>query len=77
VRSDKLGQQALSAQAHYLLGIIGRDTKDNAEARDQFRWVVSILDTMKKDQGAENLLQRADLKQMYEESANWLKASGN
>jgi len=59
------------------LGIIGRDTKDNAEARDQFRWVVSILDTMKKDQGAENLLQRADLKQMYEESANWIKASGN
>jgi eukaryotic-like serine/threonine-protein kinase len=77
LRSDKLGQQALSAQAHYLLGIIGRDAKDNAEARDQFRWVVNILDTMKKDQGAENLLQRADLRQMYEDSANWLKTSGN
>jgi serine/threonine protein kinase/tetratricopeptide (TPR) repeat protein len=77
LRSDKLGQQALSAQAHYLLGTIGRETKDNAEARDQFRWVVNTLDTMKKDQGAENLLQRADLKQMYEDSANWLKTSGN
>jgi tetratricopeptide (TPR) repeat protein len=77
LRSDKLGQQALSAQAHYLLGIIGRDSKDNAEAREHFRWVVNILDTMKKDQGAENLLVRADMKQMYEESANWLKAAGN
>jgi tetratricopeptide (TPR) repeat protein len=77
LRSDKLGQQALSAQAHYLLGTIGRDSKDNAEARDHFRWVVNILESMKKDQGAENLLQRADLKQMYEDSANWLKASGN
>ncbi len=77
LRSDKLGQQALSAQAHYLLGSIGRETKDNAEARDQFRWVVNTLDTMKKDQGAENLLQRADLKQMYEDAANWLKTAGN
>ncbi|HEY1897336.1 MAG TPA: tetratricopeptide repeat protein, partial [Terracidiphilus sp.] len=75
LRSDKLGQQALSAQAHYLLGAIGRDGKDTGEARDHFRWVVNILDTMKKDQGAESLLQRADLKQMYEDAANWLKAA--
>jgi tetratricopeptide (TPR) repeat protein len=77
LRSDKLGQQALSAQAHYLLGTIGRDSKDNGEARDHFRWVVNILDTMKKDQGAENLLLRADMKLMYEDAAHWLKASGN
>ena len=77
LRSDKLGQQALSARAHYLLGTIARDTKENAEARDHFRWVITTLDTMKKDQGAENLLQRADMKQMYEDSANWLKTAGS
>jgi tetratricopeptide (TPR) repeat protein len=76
LRSDKLGQQALSAQAHYLLGNIARGTKDNAEARDNFRWVVNTLDTMKKDQGAENLLQRADMKLMYDDSVNWLKTAG-
>jgi hypothetical protein len=32
---------------------------------------------MKKDQGAENLLERADMKEMYEDSANWLKAAGS
>jgi hypothetical protein len=32
---------------------------------------------MKKDQGAENLLQRADMKLMYDDAANWLKAAGN
>jgi len=77
LRSDKLGQQALSARAHYLLGTIARDAKENAEARDHFRWVISTMDTMKKDQGAEKLLQRADMKQMYEESTNWLKTAGS
>jgi Tfp pilus assembly protein PilF len=77
LRSDKLGQQALSARAHYLLGTIARDDKENAEARDHFRWVIATLDTMKKDQGAENLLQRADMKQMYEDSSNWLKTAGS
>jgi hypothetical protein len=32
---------------------------------------------MKKEQGAENLLQRTDMKAMYEDSANWLKTAGN
>jgi eukaryotic-like serine/threonine-protein kinase len=76
-RSDKLGQQALSARAHYVLATIARDAKENTDARDHFRWVVNTLDTMKKDQGAENLLQRADMKQMYENSTNWLKTAGN
>jgi serine/threonine protein kinase/tetratricopeptide (TPR) repeat protein len=77
LRSDKLGQQALSARAHYLLGTIARDGKDNAEVKDNFRWVVNTLDTMKKDQGAEDLLQRVDMKGMYEDAGNWLKAAGN
>jgi tetratricopeptide (TPR) repeat protein/predicted Ser/Thr protein kinase len=77
LRSDKLGQQALSARAHYLLGTIARDGKDSAEAKDNFRWVMNTLDTMKKDQGAENLLLRVDMKGMYEDAGGWLKAASN
>jgi tetratricopeptide (TPR) repeat protein len=77
LRSDKLGQQALSARAHYLLGTIARDGKDNAEAKDNFRWVVNTLDTMKKDLGAESLLQRVDMKGMYEDASGWLKTAGS
>jgi eukaryotic-like serine/threonine-protein kinase len=69
LRSDKLGQQALSARAHYLLATIARDSGNNAEAKDNYQWVVRTLDTMKKEAGAEKLLQRLDLKAMYEESA--------
>ena len=77
LRSDKLGQQALSAQAHYLLGTIARDSKDAANARDNFRWVINTLDGMKKDPGAENLLSRDDTRKMYGDAAAWLKTAGN
>ncbi len=72
--ADKLGQQPLSAHAHYLLATIARESGDNADAQDNFRAVISTLDTMKKDAGAEKLLQRSDLKLMYEDSAHWLQA---
>ena len=35
--SDKLGQQSLSAHAHYLLATIARDSADNTEAQDNYR----------------------------------------
>jgi eukaryotic-like serine/threonine-protein kinase len=74
LRSDKLGQRALSAHAHYLLATIARNSADNTEAQDNYREVVRTLDAMKKEPGAEKLLQRSDLKVMYEESTHWSQA---
>ena len=74
LRSDKLGQQALSARAHYLLATIARDSGNSADAKDNYQWVVRTLDTMKKEAGAEKLLQRPDLKAMYEESGRGAQA---
>jgi serine/threonine protein kinase/tetratricopeptide (TPR) repeat protein len=76
LRSDKLGQQALSAHAHYLLGTMARDAKNSSDARDNFRWVVNTLDGMKKDPGAENLLLRDDIKRMYLDASAFLKTAG-
>jgi tetratricopeptide (TPR) repeat protein len=69
--ADKFGQQPLSAQAHYLLATMARESADNTEAQDHYRSVLRTLDTMKKEPGAEKLLQRSDLKLMYDESAHW------
>jgi eukaryotic-like serine/threonine-protein kinase len=71
--ADKFGQQPLSAHAHYLLATIARDSADNTEAQDNYRAVVRTLDAMKKEAGAEKLLQRSDLKLMYDESAHGLQ----
>jgi eukaryotic-like serine/threonine-protein kinase len=72
--ADKFGQQPLSAQAHYLLATLARDSADNTGAQDNYRSVVRILDAMKKEPGAEKLLQRSDLKTIYDESAyRWVR----
>ncbi|MGA2003091.1 MAG: tetratricopeptide repeat protein [Terriglobales bacterium] len=73
--ADKFGQQSLSARAHYLLATIAHDSGDNAEAQDHYRSVAHTLDAMKKEAGAEKLLQRSDLKQMYEESTHGSQAA--
>jgi Tfp pilus assembly protein PilF len=74
LRADKLGLQPLSARAHYLLGTIAQTSVNTAEAQDNFREALRLLDTMKKDPGAEKILQRADLKAIYEASTSGLKA---
>jgi hypothetical protein len=72
--ADKYGQQQVSAHAHYLLATIARDSADNAGAQDNYHSVVRTLDTMKKEAGAEKLLQRSDLKLMYEDSVyGWVR----
>ncbi len=74
LRSDKLGMQPLSARAHYLLATIERDSGNGSDAQDNYREALRLLDAMKKDPGAEKLLQRSDLKLMYEDSTRWSQA---
>ena len=64
--ADKLGMQPLSLRAHYLMATIQRDSGDANDARDNYREALRLLDAMKKDPGAEKLLQRADFKAIYD-----------
>ena len=73
--SDKLGMQPLSARAHYLLATIERDSGNASDAQDNYREALRLLDAMKKDPGAEKLLQRADFKAIYDESTRWTNAA--
>ncbi len=73
--ADKLGQQPLSARAHYLLAVIAQGAGNASEAQDHYRETVRLLDTMKKDPGAEKLLQRTDFKAIYEASTRATQAA--
>jgi serine/threonine protein kinase/tetratricopeptide (TPR) repeat protein len=73
--SDKLGMQPLSARAHYLLATIERDSGNSRDAQDHYREALRLLDAMKKDPGAEKLLQRADFKAIYDESTRGTQAA--
>ncbi|MFZ0760911.1 MAG: tetratricopeptide repeat protein [Candidatus Sulfotelmatobacter sp.] len=75
--ADQLGQQPLSARAHYLLATIARDTGKQNEAQLNYREALRLLDVMKKDPGAEKLLQRADFKLIYDESTRGSQATNS
>ena len=75
--SDKLGERQLSAHAHYLLATIARNSADNTDAQDNYREVVRTLNAIRNEAGAEKLLQRSDLKLMYEESSRWSQPGKN
>ena len=68
LRSEQLGMQPLSVRAHYLLAVAERGRASQAEALQDYREVVHLLDNMKKDPGAQQLLDRPDFKAMYEQS---------
>jgi tetratricopeptide (TPR) repeat protein/predicted Ser/Thr protein kinase len=66
--SEKLGLKMENARIQYLLGETLRLSGDASEATGHYRQVLTQLDEMKKEPGAEKLLERADLKTMYEEA---------
>ena len=74
--ADKLGMQPLSARIHYLLATIEAAAGNGNDAQDNYREALRLLDVMKKDPGAEKLLQRADFKAIYEASTAGAQAKG-
>jgi Tfp pilus assembly protein PilF len=77
VGADKVGLKPLSAKAHYLLAAILRSSGHQGEAQQHYRDALQLLDGMRKDPGADKILQRADLKTMYDEATRWSQAATN
>ena len=67
LRSHQLGMQPLSARAHYLLAIAERNSGDHNDALQDDRQAFALLDGMKKDPGAEKILERTDFKAIYQQ----------
>ena len=70
-RSDKLGLRALSAEIHYLLGTALRLSGEQKDAGLHYKESVRLLDDVRKEAGAEKLLQRSDLNSIYNEANRW------
>ena len=72
-RSEKLGLRLETARVHYLLGTTLRLSGSASEAPLQYREAARMLDEISKEQGAEHLLDRFDLKTIYAESTQFAK----
>jgi tetratricopeptide (TPR) repeat protein len=75
--ADKLGLKPLSARAHYLLARLLRASSNQVEAQQHALNALQLLDAMRKDPGADKILQRSDFKTMYEEATAWSQAAKN
>jgi tetratricopeptide (TPR) repeat protein len=77
LQADKLGLKPLSAKAHYVLGTAMRTSGDAPEAQQQYRNAVQLLDAMRKEAGAEKILQRSDFKIIYDDASHWAEPVRN
>jgi len=68
---EKLGLQMERARIQYLLGETLRLGGNPSEAANHYRQALTQLDEMKKEPGAEKLMERSDLKTLYEEATRW------
>jgi len=76
-RTEKLGLRLETATIHYLLGNAIRLGGNAREAAGQYQQALSMLDDMKKEPGAEHVLDRADLRAIYSDATRWLTATRN
>ena len=73
LQSENLGLRPLRVFAQFSLGKLFRQKGDVAEATPHYRQVVTLLDTLRKEPGAEKIMERADFKTIYAESDSWLR----
>lgn len=64
-QSEKLGLRLELARTHYFLGEILRLGGNPSEAAGHYQLAHTMLDEIRKEPGAEHLLDRFDLKEMY------------
>jgi eukaryotic-like serine/threonine-protein kinase len=64
-QSEKLGLRLETARIHYFLGDTNRLQNKSDEAAGQFQQARAMLDDIKKEPGAEHLLDRTDLRAIY------------
>ncbi len=76
-KSEKLGVRMESARIHYLLANSFRAAGDPSAAAGQYRQTIAILDDIKREPGAEHLLERSDLKALYDEATTGAQAKSN
>jgi serine/threonine protein kinase/tetratricopeptide (TPR) repeat protein len=68
--SDRLGTRVLTAKINYWIANSMRAT-GNTEAAARYSQTLSLLDSLKKEAGSEHLLERSDLRSIYDDSAHW------
>jgi eukaryotic-like serine/threonine-protein kinase len=71
ITAKRAGMRFDLARIYYLLGTSARANGNAERGADYYREAAQLLDVVRGDSGAENIMQRVDFKTMYEESNRW------
>ena len=73
IATEKAGMRLDNARVYYLLGEAGRlsGSSDHVQVAYNYREAARMLDVVKSDPGADKILNRADLKAIYENANHW------
>jgi len=71
ITAKRAGMRFDLARIYYLLGTSARLNGNAERAADYYREAAQLLDVVRGDSGAENIMQRVDFKTMYEDSNRW------
>jgi tetratricopeptide (TPR) repeat protein/predicted Ser/Thr protein kinase/TolB-like protein len=73
LQSENLGLRPLSLVAHFSLGKMFHEKGELNDATSHYRQALNLLDAMRKEPGADKIMERADFKAIYTESDGWLR----
>jgi tetratricopeptide (TPR) repeat protein len=74
-KAERLGLRTLEAEDQHLLATALRAAGKGTEATPHYREALRLLDEIRKEAGAERVMERADLKPVYTDSAHWSQAN--
>ena len=73
-KSEKMGSRFQTARIQYLLGNGLRLSAKDSDASGHHSFALTLMQDMRKDQGAEKLLDRSDLKPIFAEFSRFAVA---
>ena len=73
--ADKAGMRPAAANVYYLLGLAAKSRGDMEEAGSYSRQALKALDAVRAEPGGEKLLDRTDIKALYQDCTQALTAA--
>jgi tetratricopeptide (TPR) repeat protein/predicted Ser/Thr protein kinase len=74
--AEKSGMRLRLARIYYLEATASRLSGNTADAWNEYRQAASLLNAVRNEPGAENILRRADLKAIFDDCNRWVGAAG-
>ncbi len=75
-QADKAGMRLRLARIYYLQATASRLSGDSGDAWNEYRQALTLLNTIRNEPGAENILRRVDLKAVFDDCTRWVGATG-